>query len=62
MLDFETLRNKIQLEAFIELLDSDGYLLQEGTNGETMWEDYLLEKPVYLIIPGISTKIVLETK
>lgn len=58
---FYELRGKIQLEAFLEILDSDGYLLQEGVNGETMWEDDLLDMPVYLILPGnSSTKIILE--
>jgi hypothetical protein len=57
---FEELCNKIQLEANLEVLDMDGYLLQEGKNGETMWEDSLLDKEVYLILPGISTKIILE--
>jgi hypothetical protein len=59
---FYELRGKIQLEAFLEILDSYGYLLQEGINGETMWEDDLLDMPVYLILPGISTKIFLETR
>ena len=57
---FYELRNKIQVEADLEVLDIDGYLLQEGKNGETMWEDSLLDREVYLIIPGILTKIVLE--
>ena len=57
---FYDLRNKIQMEADLEVRDMDGYLLQEGKNGETMWEDSLLDREVYLIIPGISTKIILE--
>jgi hypothetical protein len=59
---FYDLRNKIQLEAELEVLDINGYLLQEGKNGETLWEDNLLDMEVYLILPGISTKIILETR
>jgi hypothetical protein len=57
---FEELRNKICLGTRIEVLDNDGYLLQEGYNGETVWEDEWLDKEVYYIVPGISTKIILE--
>ena len=57
---FEELRNKICLDSHIEVLDNDGYTLQSGNNGETMWEDELLDKEVYYIVPGISTKIILE--
>ena len=60
MLDFETLRNKMQLDTHLEVLDMNGYLIQEGINGETTWEDVLLDKKVYSILPGISTKIILE--
>lgn len=56
------LLNKINLESQLEILDNNGYLLQEGQRGSTMWEDELLDKQVYMIIPGISTKIILERK
>lgn len=59
-LTFYELRNKIQSEAFLEVLDENGYLLQDGVNGSTMWEDALLDRTVYLILPGIATKILLE--
>ena len=42
------------------MLDDSGYLLQDGINGETMWEDALLDREVYLIVPGIHTKILLD--
>ena len=54
------LLNKINLDSEIQILDNDGYLLQEGKRGPTMWEDDLIDKEVYMIIPGIVTKIVLE--
>ena len=54
------LLNKINLEAQLEILDIDGYLLQEGERGPIMWEDSLLDKEVYMLIPGIVTKIILE--
>lgn len=57
---FSDLINKIQAEAFLEVLDENGYLLQDGINGETIWEDSLLDRKVYLILPGISTKILLK--
>ena len=57
---FEELRNKICLDSHIEVLDNDGCTLQSGNNGETMWKDELLDKDVYYIVPGMSTKIILE--
>lgn len=57
---FEELRNRICLDSHIEVLDNDGYTLQSGNNSETMWEDVLLDKDIYYIVPGISTKIILE--
>ena len=59
---FYDLRNKIQMEAYLEILDENGYLIQEGLNGTTMWEDRLLDTKVYLIVPGIVTKILLEVR
>lgn len=50
----------INLESELEILDNDGYLLQEGPRGATRWDDYLLDKQVYMIVPGIVTKIILE--
>lgn len=60
MLTFFKLRKYIDLKAFIKVVDRDGYLLQTGVNGETMWDDDLLDKKVYLIIPGPETKIILK--
>ena len=57
---FYELRNKIQLEAYLELLNEEGQILQEGINGETLWEDSFLDYRVDLIIPGIHTKIILN--
>lgn len=57
---FYELRNKIQLEAYLELLTEEGQILQEGINGETFWEDSFLDYEVDLIIPGIHTKIILN--
>lgn len=59
---FYDLRNKIQVEAYLEVLDENGYLLQEGINGETLWEDVLLARKVDLIVPGIRTKILLDNE
>ena len=59
---FYDLRNKIQMEAYLEILDENGYLIHEGLNGTTMWEDRLLDTKVYLIVPGIVTKILLEVR
>lgn len=50
----------LQPHIFLEILDSDGYLLQEGERGTTVWEDKFLERQIYMIIPGITTKIILE--
>ena len=52
--------NLVSLDTELEVLDRDCYILQEGIRGETMWEDSLLDKEVYMIIPGIVTKIILE--
>ena len=50
----------INTESELEILDSGGYLLQEGPRGSTWWDDELLDKPVDMIVPGIVTKIFLE--
>ena len=50
----------INIESELEILNNDGYLLQEGPRGSTWWDDELLDKQVYMIIPGIVTKIFLE--
>lgn len=60
MTTFYDILKLIDLEAELEVLDNDGYLIQEGHRGNTMWADHLLDKPVYLIVPGIVTKIILE--
>ena len=51
---------KLDLESQLEVLDADGYLIQKGIRGPTMWQDDLLDKEVDLILPGIVTKIFLE--
>ena len=60
MITLYDLLNLIDLDAELEVLDNDGYLLQEGRRGETMWNNDLLDRQVYLVHPGIVTKIFLE--
>ena len=60
MITLYDLLNITNLEAELEILDRDGYLLQEGVRGETMWEDSFLDKRVYMLLPGIVTKIFLD--
>ena len=62
MITLYDLLKVINVEAELEVLDNDGYLIQEGRRGETMWEDCLLDRPVYLVLPGIVTKIFLDSE
>lgn len=60
MITLYDLLNLIDLEAELEVLEWDGNLLQEGSRGSIMWDDDLLDRRVYRVIPGIITKILLD--
>jgi hypothetical protein len=62
MITLYDLLNLLDLEAELEVLEWDGDLLQEGTRGSTMWDDDLLDRCIRSIIPGIITKILLDSE
>ena len=62
MITLYDLLNIFDLECELEVLDWDGGLLQEGSRGAAMWNDDLLDRRVRLIIPGIVTKILLDSE
>ena len=62
MITFYDLLNILDLECEIEVLEWDGDLLQEGRRGNTMWDDNLLDRRVHKVIPGIVTKILLDSE
>lgn len=62
MITLYDLLNLLDLEAELEVLEWDGDLLQEGTRGSTMWDDDLLDRRIRSIIPGIITKILLDSE
>lgn len=62
MITLYDLLNLLDLEAELEVLEWDGDLLQEGTRGSTLWDDDLLDRRIRSIIPGITTKILLDSE
>ena len=62
MITLYDILNVLDLEAELEVLEWDGDLLQEGRRGATMLDDNLLERRVRLVVPGIVTKILLESE
>lgn len=62
MITLYDILNILDLDAELEVLDWDGDLLQKGRRGITMWDDDLLERRVRLVVPGIVTKILLDSE
>lgn len=62
MITFYDLLNLLDLDCEIEVLEWDGDLLQEGRQGNTMWDDSLLDRRVHKVLPGIVTKIILDSE
>lgn len=62
MITLYDLLDVLDLECELEILDWDGYLLQDGPRGDTVWNDDLLDKRVREVLPGIVTKIFLDTR
>lgn len=62
MITLYDLLNLLDPEAELEVLEWDGDLLQEGPRGSTMWDDNLLDRRVHRVIPGIITKILLDSE
>jgi hypothetical protein len=62
MITLYDLLNLLDLDAELEVLEWDGDLLQEGPRGFTMWDDDLLGRRIRLIVPGIVTKILLDSE
>lgn len=62
MITLYDLLNLLDLEVELEVLEWDGDLLQEGQRGSTMWDDGLLDRRVRRVIPGIITKILLDSE
>ena len=62
MVTLYELLNVLDLECELEILECDGDLLQEGPRGDTWWEDGLLDRRVRLVVPGIVTKILLDSE
>lgn len=60
MITLYDLLNLLDLDVELEVFEWDYYLLQEGACGSTMWDDDLLDRRVYKILPGIVTKIFLD--
>lgn len=60
MISLYDLLNILNLHCELEIFDFGGYLLQEGCRGDTMWEESLLDRRVYTVLPGIVTKIYLD--
>lgn len=61
MITFYDLLNILDLECELEVLEWDGDLLQEGKRNNTMWDAELLDRRVYKVLPGIVTKIYLDS-
>lgn len=61
MITLYDLLNVLDLECELEVLEWDGDLLQDGLRGATMWDDDLLDRRVRKVLPGIITKIFLDT-
>ena len=61
MITLYDLLNVLDLECELEVLEWDGDLLQDGPRGATMWDDNLLDRRVRKVLPGIVTKILLDT-
>lgn len=62
MITLYDLLNLLDLDTELEVLDWNGDLLQEGTRGSTMWDDDLLDRRIHRVIPGIVTKILLDSE
>ncbi len=62
MITFYDLLNILDLEVELEVFEWDGDLLQDGPRGSTMWDDDLLDRRVSKVLPGIVTKIFLDTE
>lgn len=62
MITFYDLLNILDLDCELEVLEWDGYWLQEGRRGDTIWDDNLLERRVHRVLPGIVTKILLDSE
>lgn len=62
MITFYDILKLLDSEAELEVLNFEGNLLQDGVKGSTLWEDSLLEKRIYKVIPGIVTKILLDSE
>lgn len=62
MITVYDLLNILDAEIELEILEWDGCLLQEGRRGSTMWDDNLLDRRVHRILPGIVTKILLDSE
>lgn len=60
MITFYDLLNIFDCECEIEVFEWDGDKLQEGFRGNTLWDDDLLDRPVYKVLPGIVTKVYLR--
>ena len=62
MITLYDLLNLLDLDAELEILEWNGDLLQEGIRGSTMWDDDLLDRRIHRVIPGIVTKILLDSE
>ena len=62
MITFYDLLNIIDLDCELEVFNIFGDLLQDGHRGSTMWDDNLLDIRIHKVIPGIVTKIFLDTE
>lgn len=62
MITLYDLLNLLDLDAELEVLEWNGDLLQEGIRGSTMWDDDLLDRRIHRVIPGIVTKILLDSE
>ena len=62
MITLYDLLNILDLDTELEVLDWNGDLLQDGIRGSTVWNDDLLDRRIHRVIPGIVTKILLDSE